>query len=741
MRDHRSPLDALLALALAIAVLASRGIAADTFVSWDEPMWAYRSARFLAALQDGRWRDTLITGHPGVTTMWAGALSFWWHGEVVKDANADAIAAAAAMDGVDVHDAQQMGALGALVPIARQGILVFHAVLAAVLYGLFRQLLPRATALGVSLVLLADPFLLGLSRLLHLDALAAQFMLAAMLALLLYQRRGHWVWLAGSAAATGLAFVTKSYALLLAPCAIVLIATGPASEKAVADWPRRGGHLLLWGAMTWLAVLLVWPAAARMPSQSLYRVLSLALGYASDPGTATSTFFLGERTASPGGMFYPLAWLFRATPLATIGVALAVLTLPVDSLWRDHKEQRRMIVIMFLYGALYAALITLSEKKYDRYLLPAILALDVSAALFLARVLGAISESIGLGEASREWFSGAMLAGCVLLQTVILLGPLAPAHYLAYYNPLAGGLSRAVQTLPVGWGEGMEEAITWLATEADAADATIAAWGVPGIASLHRGNVVTPTPGNLHRAEYVLVYIADVQNREPIAEAFLLREPLYVVRINGEPYVRIYANLWEHDVLEQLGERASPDAVIVTNDHSTLSAADVSPWPLHVIHHDDDRLVAQRLREATSERDELWFIRFEATGADATGLCRAAACISRQLAVEAILLDETPFAYGTLLHYALPTDADFGLAEPDRAIMQDFNGRLCLLAGTFERDVVEHGQAIGVNLLWRAQQVSGTDLSLFLHLIDAQGRRWSPRMVSPSRSGNQARSI
>ena len=723
-RSRSAVVDALIALALAIAVLATRAMAADSFVSWDEPMWAHRSARFYSALQDGRWYDTLITGHPGVTTMWAGSLSFWWHVNIAQDLNPAAVTEAAAMDDVDVHDAEQMAALGSLVPVAKQGILAFHALLAIALYGLLRQLASRIQALGASLVLLTDPFLLGLSRLLHLDALVAQFMLAAILALLVYQRRGRWAWLAGSAIAAGLAFVTKSYALVLVPCGVVLVAAGSLGQVEALAWQRRAGHLFLWVAAVWLTVLVAWPAAARAPAQAMEDVLAMALGYASDPTTATSTFFLGEQTASPGALFYPVAWLFRATPLATIGVGLGVLTLPLASLWREHREQRRMVIVMLLYGLLYAGLVSFSGKKFDRYLLPSMLALDLVAGISLARMLEVLGESIGLAQSGNASFGNACLMGCVVLQAAWLLVPLAPARYLAYYNPLAGGLSKAMETLPVGWGEGMEEAVSWIAEEG-ASSAGIATWGVPGIASIHPGDMVIPVPGRLHRASYVVVYIADVQNGDPIAEEFAAREPLHVVHLQGQPYVWVYANPWESEVVDRIRENASSGAVVVASDQSTLTQDDLAPWSLHITGSDDGVPLGEALGEAARGHDELWFVRFEGTKDDATALSDTAQRIGHELGVEAILLDETPFAYGTLLHYALRQDADYGPAEPDRAVMQDFAGRLTLLASSFEHEIVEYGQAVGVNLLWRAQQPIEDNLSVFLHLLDVKGRRWS----------------
>lgn len=54
--------------------LAPRLVAVNRYVTPDEPTWVYRSILFRQALLEGRWGDTLVAGHPGVTTTWLGAL-------------------------------------------------------------------------------------------------------------------------------------------------------------------------------------------------------------------------------------------------------------------------------------------------------------------------------------------------------------------------------------------------------------------------------------------------------------------------------------------------------------------------------------------------------------------------------------------------------------------------------------------------------------------------------------------
>ena len=57
----------ILAFALRLAPLGR-------YVTPDEPAWVYRSIRFADALSSGDWSAVPVTGHPGATTMWLGAL-------------------------------------------------------------------------------------------------------------------------------------------------------------------------------------------------------------------------------------------------------------------------------------------------------------------------------------------------------------------------------------------------------------------------------------------------------------------------------------------------------------------------------------------------------------------------------------------------------------------------------------------------------------------------------------------
>src|SRR5262249_17326646 len=89
-------------------------------------------------------------------------------------------------------------------------------------------------------------------------------------------------------------------------------------------------------------------------------------------------FFLGQVIWSdPGPLYYPMALAFRLGPIATAGL----LILLVRSLRSPrHASASAWIAI---YIALFVAVMMIGAKKFDRYMLPVLPALDLLAGLGL----------------------------------------------------------------------------------------------------------------------------------------------------------------------------------------------------------------------------------------------------------------------------------------------------------------------------------------------------------------------
>ncbi len=857
----------LLALLLGVLV-ATRALDANAFVTWDEPAWTYRSAHFLLALTRGDLRATAITGHPGVTTTWLGAVGLAWHAWVARTIDWAQVLAVGALPTLEVHDAATMRLLGTLLPAAKSALPLAHAAIALALYALLRRLAGWGVAFAGLAVLALDPYYLALSRVLHIDALTAGLMLVSVLAALLYVREGRPPedaprrYLLVSGAAAGLAAVTKTYGAFVAPLVLALLAGGallprrsapgtarqgsslrserqsgadddPRSERpssqasvvpnAVRDLdaldglprdsarpspqPSRqmtsdriqeegddgpaapspdaldgpyplphlrppvwgasakassarvgglgplGGRLqpaaphgvalrllraardgALWGGLAIVAFALAWPAMWVAPVETLGGVLGLSLEYATDPGDATASFFRGALTDDPGAAFYPVALLYRATPLALVGVVLAVL-LAVAGLvraWRRSEggDPRHALTWGLLaYAAVHLALLTLSAKKFDRYMLPALLALDVVAAIGWFGALGAIvRRARRWGDTARAapiaGFPAAGVAIAAVAQAAFLLAPLSLSRAIACYNPLAGGLAGAVRALPVGWGEGIEEAARYLAAQPGAERLRVATWAVAGVAPHFPGQVDKPTAESLPNADYVVVYVGDVQGETPLAAAFADHEPALVARVAGQPYAWVYANTYgealgrEIEGMAASGEAAS--GVVVLDAPSAFERQYRGALRWGVVSGDEPE-VARGLAELLRGAEEVVYVAYDGQPSHIP--------IRRLLARNALLLAERPFfeagCSATLYRFRLLPEASIlraaSSSEPGDAV---FGGELALEGYGLSSDAIEYRQELGVVLRWRALARSGHDYHVSLRLVDADGRTW-----------------
>lgn len=141
------------------------------------------------------------------------------------------------------------------------------------------------------------------------------------------------------------------------------------------------------------------------------------------------------------------------------------------------------------------------------------------------------------------------LIALLLIQALFVL-PSYP-YYFSYYNPLAGGGAVAARTIQVGWGEGLNEAAAYLNTLPGAGSLKAVSWYSTAFEPYFNGRTIykiedekisrSAKPGLA--ADVVIFYINQVQRRLPSdgALAYFRRgEPLYTVRLNGQPYAWIY---------------------------------------------------------------------------------------------------------------------------------------------------------------------------------------------------------
>jgi 4-amino-4-deoxy-L-arabinose transferase-like glycosyltransferase len=545
---------ALFGLALALRVW---GLTQS--VTADDQDWIGRSADFSRAVQKGTLRDTYQSAHPGVPIMWVAYL-------VVTP---DQLAVLTRYDNDNSRLVKSSAYLPALFNV-RRALAGYAATLTVVLAFLTWRLFGVGPGILAGLLLAAEPFLVAHGQLFSTDTMLALLMAISVLSAVVYfDGRGDRLYLLGSGLAAGLAFSTKAPAILLFGFVPLLgllwTVRRDQADRGRWEWrsiPRlvlRGPgatllrDLLLWGGVAGLIYVLAWPSLWVDPVGTMLRLERGVRGIGESP-RRWGNFFLGQSYSDEDvalllrPVFYPIVTALRLSPITCVGL-LALATLALARRWRARlgfRDLDRRVLALVGYVVLYTAMMTLSPKKLDRYLLPVYPALVILAAL-------------GLWWAVRRWlplrWQWPAVAALGLGQVALVVS--VEPYPLSFYNPLLGGAPVARQVMIVGWGEGLDQVATYLNQQSDA-DAVVAV-------SLYKDQLVPWLRGNgvrledWRKANYLVNYVNMEQRNlipAPLQELVRTTTPDFTASINGIAYAQVYRIPTE--IREQSGRERGP---------------------------------------------------------------------------------------------------------------------------------------------------------------------------------------
>jgi len=547
---------------LFLLALVPRALGLNVFLTNDERRWVDRSIMFLRALLDGNLLGT-ASGHPGVTTMWTAAIALTT--KYVNKARSQGMPVSAIglrefLRRVPVRPVLGLDVLATV----RLPTVVLVSLAVVGIYLLLRRLFDGKTALlGAALVAL-DPFYLAYSRLLHHDALATTFMILSLLSLMAYlesQRSGGYLLLSGLMA--GLAFLSKASSLFLIPFMAwpILLSNWPRGQGAGGAAQRRDALLhgaktyLAWCVLSLLTVIVCWPAMWVDPMRPIGLVLGQVTGKVQGTGGDEGGLLRGISLLDARLLTYPITLLFQITPLALVGAAAAVWFLGQDRCFPLRPKSGRLgksIITLLFYILGFIVSMSLASVKSGRYILPVSPAVQIVAAVGLCRLGESVAKVV---RAPRTRLTTSTLGTMGLGLTILLQAGLSLPHhpyYLTYYNPLLGGGVVAPRLVPIGWGEGLDQAAHYLNQKENATGLKAAMWDSDvRFASFFRGEIRKLNEecnGNSlpwEDIDYVVLYIDNRGTGAPFglstAKYFDSLEPEHVVHIKGIDYVWIYA--------------------------------------------------------------------------------------------------------------------------------------------------------------------------------------------------------
>ncbi|MYE89023.1 phospholipid carrier-dependent glycosyltransferase [Candidatus Poribacteria bacterium] len=440
---------------LFVAASASRLFSLGAHWTSDERGWLDHSTVFMAAVEMGAFSETLVTFHPGIITMWIAALRTFF---------------------TEPHISVQGLALARwFIGVV---LLVGIGVAAVLLYRLFG----RWVALIGAAFLSFSPLFLAQSRRVHTDALASIFVLLTVLSLLLYcgtsQKRRY---LIGSGIAFGLACLAKSYSLILllwVPICFVLFRNREETWREFFLHKLGAGLCFLsctlltvfallpifWNptflifGMCLLAVTLVAYRELQKAAHgrlTLYLASVVVVGVVSGHTVRTvwrvfdgvawaittphnvEHFFLGQALYDPGWLYYPLVLCIKTTPLTFPLVFAGCLFLWRKRYQEGYARQFRIALGLVAVVLLFTLCLSMTSKKFSRYLLPAFPILEILAAVgffeFLKWGYSYIDSRFGTETNSQKLTFSIVTILCLTLIQILPVLRLHP-YYSTYYN-------------------------------------------------------------------------------------------------------------------------------------------------------------------------------------------------------------------------------------------------------------------------------------------------------------------
>jgi hypothetical protein len=314
-----------------------------------------------------------------------------------------------------------------------------------------------------------------------------------------------------------------------------------------------------------------------------------------------------------------------------------------------------------------------------------------------------------------------LVAGAALTLIQGLLVVPSHPYYLAWYNPLLGGLRQAVHELPVGWGEGLEKAADYLNSLPNAELLTISSSGMPGMAPKFRGRTLALARPSLVQADYAVIYVSDRQGRPSPVDDLISEAALqYVARIDGVEYAWVYANDSQRAPLERLASQAKAADALLISGPSLLAKHYEGPMVSRVLQENQpEAKTLATLRDLAADWERIWYVQFpsrpSAAGSDA----------HVQLASRSYLVSHWESPLTSLSLYGIPEGADFApiqLRSNDGPFL--FGDQLRLLRYGLADPSIGWGQNLGIQLEWETMAAFAEDCTVFLHLIDETGHLW-----------------
>lgn len=478
---------------LIAATFIPRLVLLGTSITIDEPLWLHRGEVFVNRMATFEVARAIPSIQPGVTTSWIAGIASSFHSLAASQASIGLVS-------------------GVLILIASY----FLITLIGFRWGVL-----------ASLIIALDPFLIAHGRVVHTDSLLALSMLCSFLALLVYgenllsKHEKPFRYLVFSAFFIAFAVLTKIFALALLPIFVIVLFYYHWRADALRQYIPK---LIAYGIVFVLTLLVIWPTLI-VNFNGVYHQLTDGISNYAE-GTR-------DEEVTSQWWYYAREMFFRITPVTTIFIIPSLLVFPFT-----NRKNKRVFGFFLFAGLFYAIVLSLRGEKSDRYVLFSLLAI----AVFCVNGIRALC-----GWVVKEWpsFQNVLvliISGVIVISLVFLNSKVFP-YPLAYFNPLYP----IENNHKLGWGEGLEQAATWLSKNHP--NSPVSSYYPRVFSYFYTGNGEVDSIRHISTTEtsYLVLYRSMFERGSETPEYDLLHQyvladkiPVYSLKINGLPYVWIF---------------------------------------------------------------------------------------------------------------------------------------------------------------------------------------------------------
>jgi|GEM_PF-813114 len=397
-------------------------------INTDAPVWKTRTFQFSNAVFSGDFASTNVTYHPGVTLMWLSAWGVKFF-NIFSDIFLGGVGPDTVTGYIGMHFTQKLM------------IIIFLSFCITVSTYILSKIYSNSFAVLFFAMFTFEPYVLGLTRVLHTDGLITFTSFSSVLSLyyFYFQNKVNEKWIYISAVFGGLAMLTKSNGLfLLGISGMTIFVFELLYENSFLCFIlNTTKEYLKWLFTTIVTFILFWPAMWVSPIEAVknyyYGIVGIGL-------EVHYQAWLGVEVANPGPYFYPSVLFIRLTPwfilLAGSGILLVFLN------FFKYKKLDKYLLLNLCFIVIYLAFLTISDKKLGRYALPVVPFLAMYAVFTLVSIFKALKiDSYKLRIFKNTSLSITFISVVVILYLNIISAIQIFPDYLAYYSPLIGGFN------------------------------------------------------------------------------------------------------------------------------------------------------------------------------------------------------------------------------------------------------------------------------------------------------------